>query len=256
MPAATSALEDSSLPSVATADLQQGRRKANPERRRELEDILSHSLPFFRKVALRQLGNHEDAEDAVQDAMLLAFRHIGQFGGRARMTTWLTSIVINTARMQLRRRPRFQLLSLDQTTEKHKWTISEMIADAAPTPDKVVERSELRKLVAKLTSTLSSGQQEALLLIQQDGLTGKQVAETLGIPEGTAKARLARGRIHLTQRFHAITATPKTRTSNAGSKAKRNTSSSGHKADCAQVIAPMPVRVFRQQGGCKAAIGA
>jgi RNA polymerase sigma-70 factor, ECF subfamily len=243
-------------PPVADADVKGATSEASRERRQEFEDILPHALPLLRRMAMRQLRNPEDAEDAVQDAMLLAFRHIAQFDGRARMTTWLTTIVINVARRQLQRRRRCRLLSLDQATEKGKVTISEMLADPTPTQDRILERRELRELVAKLTTTLSPGQQKALLLSQRDGFTGKQVAQTLGVPEGTVKARLARSRIQLTQRFHAITATPKTRASNAGSKAMRNASSAGYKVGCAQNTAPLPVGVLRQQGGCEGWIGA
>src|SRR5262249_32831294 len=161
--------------------------------------------------------------------------------GRARMSTWLTTIVINAARIQLRRRPRCQVLSLDQPLASGQGTVSEMLADPSPTPEQVLERSELRELVAKLTSTLSPSQQTALLLSQRDGLTGKEVAQTLGVPEGTVKARLARSRAQLTQRFHAITRPPKARTSKAGSNARRNaSSSSSYRKDCVQSTATLP----------------
>ena len=76
----------------------------------ELADaITSHSLRF-RRIALRHLGNTADAEDAVQDALLSAWTHVDQFKGRAKMSTWLTTIVINSARMKLRRRcPQVQI---------------------------------------------------------------------------------------------------------------------------------------------------
>ncbi len=81
---------------------------------REMQDVLSRSLPSFYRKAYRQLGNAADAEDAVQDALLSAYKHLDQFKGQAQMSTWLTAIVINSARMQLRRRPRQIHLSLDE----------------------------------------------------------------------------------------------------------------------------------------------
>ena len=113
---------------------------AAPERRREFASILSHSLPRFRRLAMRWLRNPEDAEDAVQDAMLSASRHIAQFDGRAQMSTWLTAIVINAVRMQLRRRPRCQVMSLDQTPEHSQWSISDVISDPGPTPERTAEQ--------------------------------------------------------------------------------------------------------------------
>src|SRR3954469_23614056 len=84
------------------------------EQSRQLQDVLSRSLPSFRRNALRYLSNTADAEDAVQDALLSAYKHLDQFRGQAQMSTWLNAIVSNCARMQLRKRPRAIHLSLDE----------------------------------------------------------------------------------------------------------------------------------------------
>jgi len=77
----------------------------------QLDDVIVRHLARFRRIALRFLGNIADAEDAVQDAFLSAFTHLDQFGGQAKMSTWLTAIVINAARMKLRqRRPQRKFL--------------------------------------------------------------------------------------------------------------------------------------------------
>ncbi len=106
---------------------------------REMQDVLSRSLPSFYRKAYRQLGNAADAEDAVQDALLSAYKHLDQFKGQAQMSTWLIAIVINSARMQLRRRPRQIHLSLD-------WR---------PSPEDKYQRSELRECLMQLLSELS-----------------------------------------------------------------------------------------------------
>jgi DNA-directed RNA polymerase specialized sigma24 family protein len=81
---------------------------------REMQDVLSRCRPSFYRTAYRQLNNAADAEDAVQDALLSAYKHLDQFKGQAQMSTWLTTIIMNCARMQLRRRSRQSLLSLDE----------------------------------------------------------------------------------------------------------------------------------------------
>jgi RNA polymerase sigma-70 factor (ECF subfamily) len=73
---------------AATAPIQAGL-----DCQQEVETKLPHLLPRFRSLATRWLGNREDAEDAVQDAMLSAFTHIASFNRRAKMSTWLTAIV-------------------------------------------------------------------------------------------------------------------------------------------------------------------
>src|SRR5271154_4586512 len=176
-------------------------RSAIPELRMEFEKIVQQGLPRFRRVAMRWLRNPEDAEDAVQDAMLSAFKHIAAFDGRARLSTWITAIVINAVRMQLRRRPRCQFVSFDHAPEEVRWAISEVLADPKPTSEQIVVDSELRDLAARLICGLPDAQRAALRLRQLEGLSIRETAETLGVPEGTLKAQLARGRAKLVQRF-------------------------------------------------------
>jgi RNA polymerase sigma-70 factor (ECF subfamily) len=80
---------------------------------RDMQDVLSRYPPSFYRAAYRYLGNAADAEDAVQDALLSAWRNLGQFKGQAKMSTWLTTIVMNSALTQLRRRPHQIHTSLD-----------------------------------------------------------------------------------------------------------------------------------------------
>src|SRR3984957_17944744 len=89
---------------------------------------------FFRN-AYRFLNNEADAEDAVQDALLSAYKHIDQFRGEAQMSTWLTTIVFNSARMQLRKRQRQTLVSLDEPIgEAEGQTESDTLTDCPPDP--------------------------------------------------------------------------------------------------------------------------
>src|SRR5260370_15038169 len=64
----------------------------------EFTDVIIHHSARFRRIALGHLGNVSDAEDAFQDALLSALTHVDQFRGQAKMATWLTTIVINSAR--------------------------------------------------------------------------------------------------------------------------------------------------------------
>src|ERR1700758_2185217 len=68
--------------------------------------LLSNGLPSLYRGAHRILCNAADAEDAVQDALLAAYTHLDQFRGRSKMSTWVTAIVHNSAKMELRRRLR------------------------------------------------------------------------------------------------------------------------------------------------------
>jgi len=179
----------------------QAAREGSVERQKEFDKIVLQALPRFRRIAMRRLGNSEDAEDAVQEAMLLAFQHIAQFDGRSQMSTWLTAIVINAVRMQLRRLARRKTFSFEEAWPTGEAIISQWIADSRPSQEQNLERRELHQLVIKVTGRLPRSQRTALQLRVWHDLSIQKVASVQGVPVGTIKARLARGRAELRQRF-------------------------------------------------------
>lgn len=164
----------------------------------ELTDVFIEHLPSFYAQAMRRLGNKADAEDAVQDAYLSAYTHVNQFRGQAQMSTWLTAIVINSALMKLRRRSRHLHLPLDAPDrEQEHQAFSETIPDHQPNPEEMCQRWELAQWLARLSKRLSPTLGKTLQLRDVDGLTVREAAVRLGVPHGTVKARVARGRAHL-----------------------------------------------------------
>ena len=168
------------------------------DRTMELDDVISRNLRVLYKNAFRYLGNAADAEDAVQDALLSAYKHLAQFRGQARISTWLTAIVINAARMKLRRR-RGVWLSLEQQQGEDGLTLSERIPDPKPTPEEVCFTSEARVRLLESATHLSPALLRTFKLRDIDGLSTKETARRLGVPEGTVKAQVARARAKLTQ---------------------------------------------------------
>ena len=164
---------------------------------REMAAALSRYWPSFYGHAFRYLGNVADAEDAVQDALLSAYKHVGQFRGEARMSTWLTAIVINSARMQLRRRPRQTHVSLDEHPDSESYVVSELLPDHRPSPAEQCLRSDLAENILQLTRQLSPTLRRAFQLRHVDGLTIREMTNILGVAEGTVKARIARARAKL-----------------------------------------------------------
>jgi RNA polymerase sigma-70 factor (ECF subfamily) len=165
---------------------------------RKMQDVLSRHRLSFQRAAYRQLGNAADAEDAVQDALLAAYTHLDQFKGQAQMSTWLTAIVTNCARMQLRRRLRQPHLSLDERSQgEREYCWSERLADRRPSPEDECRNSELRMRLMQFAAELSPPLRQAFQLRDLDGLTTREAASVLGEPEGTVKAQLARARAKL-----------------------------------------------------------
>ena len=164
----------------------------------EMEKLVSSRRLLFYRSAYRLLGNAADAEDAVQDALFSAFKHLGQFRGQSQMSTWLTAIVSNCARMQLRRRPRPIQVSLDEPVgEKQEYLVLERLADGRPNPEDDCRHSELNARVTHLMARLSPPLRKAFQLRELDGLTTSEAAHVLGVPDGTVKAQLARARAKL-----------------------------------------------------------
>jgi RNA polymerase sigma-70 factor (ECF subfamily) len=166
------------------------------QRAQELDSVVSRYLPMFYKRAFRFLGNAPDAEDAVQDALVSAYKHLGQFRGQAQLSTWLTTIVTNAARMQLRRRCN-SYLSLDEEQGEDGLTFSERLPDSKPSPEQVCSTAEARDQLVEGVRQLSPKLRRTLQLRDIDGLTTKEAALVLGVPQGTVKAQLARARAKL-----------------------------------------------------------
>jgi RNA polymerase sigma-70 factor (ECF subfamily) len=166
----------------------------------ELNRIFDRRLASFKRIALRVLGNAADAEDAVQDAFLSACKHLDQFKGQAQMSTWLTTIVINSARMKLRQRSRQLYFAMDaEDRDENKHPLSDVLLDLRPTPEEVCQRVEIWERLAQFLTWLSPPLRTTFQLREMDGLSIREAAQVLGVAEGTVKTRLARARIKLKQ---------------------------------------------------------
>jgi RNA polymerase sigma-70 factor (ECF subfamily) len=165
---------------------------------REMQDVLSQHLPSFYRRAYRYLGNVADAEDAVQDALLSACRHLDQFKGQSKMSTWLTSIVINSALTQLRRRPRQPHTSLDERLgEDEKYCVSDRLADSRPSPEDECVEADLHGRLKQFVTKLSPSLRKVYELRDLNGLTTREAAEVLGVADVTVKAQVSRARAEL-----------------------------------------------------------
>ena len=174
--------------------------RTEEESTKQLEHILASGLPSLYRKAYRILGNAADAEDAVQDALLAAYAHLDQFRGQSQVSTWLTTIVLNCARLQLRKRPRHVHVSLDEPAgELQPVSVSERIADHRPSPEDECRKSELRARLTHWHSRLSPTLRRTSQLRNIDGLSIRETAKTLRVPSGTVKARSARARKKLSE---------------------------------------------------------
>ena len=162
----------------------------------ELTDVIIRHSRSFHRIAFHHLRNLADAEDAVQDAMLSALKNLHQFREDAKMSTWLTAIVINSSRMKLRRRsPSGQLVLEDG--EGEQIPLEDVVSDIRPNPEETYRQRQLSERLARATSRLPPVLRKTLQLRNVDGLSIREIADLLGVPVGTVKARLSRARVRL-----------------------------------------------------------
>jgi RNA polymerase sigma-70 factor, ECF subfamily len=174
---------------------------------RKLQHVLSLRLTSLYRCAFRVLGNAADAEDAVQEALLAACKHINQFRGHSQISTWLTAIVRNSAVMQLRKRPKQIHFPLDeQFGAEQSRSLWEGLVDERPSPEDEVRNSELVARLRKCTALLSPTLRRTFQLRVIDGLTILETARILGLPLGTVKAQLARARAKLSRHLRPVLA--------------------------------------------------
>jgi len=143
-------------------------------------------------VALRTLGDPEEAADAVQDALLSAYRAADRFRGDAAVTTWLHRIVVNACLDRVRRRQARRTVPLPEldVSEDRPGLDAAVVRDATPDVDVRID-------VAAALATLPVEQRAALVLVDLQGFGVDEAARILGVPPGTVKSRCARGRARL-----------------------------------------------------------
>jgi RNA polymerase sigma-70 factor, ECF subfamily len=170
--------------------------------------VMPHRDAIFR-LTKRILRNREDAEDAVQTAFLDALRHLHAFQGRSRFSSWLTRIALNAAFMRLRASRRKSETSLDEMTEGET-SVRFTVVETRPNPEQECSAQETRALLAKALDRLGPIYAEVVQLRDVKEMSAREAAQILGVPVGTLKARLHRGRTRLSRHVHSML---KTRTS-------------------------------------------
>jgi RNA polymerase sigma-70 factor (ECF subfamily) len=141
-------------------------------------------------VALRTAGDPEDASDALQDALISAYRNASSFRGESAVTTWLHRIVVNACLDRMRRRrarPTVPLPDEDSATGGR----------GIPDPRDDLDAFELRMEIDRALRALPDDQRAAIVLVDVEGWSVSEAAEALGVPEGTVKSRCSRGRARL-----------------------------------------------------------
>lgn len=151
------------------------------------------------RAARAILKDDAEAEDALQDAYLEAYRHIGDFRGDAQLSTWLTRIVITRSLMRLRSNSRHRnVVPIDDRAIAEGAQVEADVADeGAEAPAEALWRGELRKLLEKRIDELPLTFRTVFVLREVEDMTVQETAAALDIPEATVRTRLFRARAML-----------------------------------------------------------
>ena len=141
------------------------------------------------RAARRISRCREDAEDAVQDALLNAFVHIGDFDGRSSLPTWLTRIAINSALMILRKNRAAPQITLEGNDDFARDGLHHGILDRAPNPESCYAQTEAQGIMREAVQRLRP-KQRAVVQIQLQGRSMQETAEAIGISLAAVKGRL------------------------------------------------------------------
>ncbi|MCP9958204.1 MULTISPECIES: RNA polymerase sigma factor SigM [Streptomyces] len=161
-------------------------------------------------VALRTLGDREEAADAVQDALVSAFRAARTFRGQSAVTTWLHRITVNACLDRARKTASRRTTSVDDTERLERLLEPHESAEAP------AERQDLHRQLLAALAKLPADQRAALVLVDMQGYAVAEAALILGVPVGTVKSRCARGRARLVPMLTHLRGDPADDTGTAG----------------------------------------
>lgn len=168
----------------------------------EVNELFASCLPKLQKSVRKMFRSEQDSEDALQDALLLAFRKMHQFEGRSSFCTWVHSIVRNTARVYYRRAKAHPTVSTDQDPQSEEGLTEESaFVDGRLTPEESYCRRERSEILQKAANELPPKYHAAVYLFYLKELGEEATAKELGITVPALKAQLHRSRILLSYRI-------------------------------------------------------
>lgn len=172
-----------SAPVSSDADLLAAHTNGDPQ---AFSELFRRHRDRLWAVALRTMRDHDEAADALQDAMISAFRNASSFRAESQVTTWLHRIVVNACLDRIRRRQARPTVPLPETGP----------LEPPATRDTIAEQ-DTKMAVAHALGELPEDQRASIVLVDVEGYSVSETAAMLGVAEGTVKSRCARGRLKL-----------------------------------------------------------
>ncbi|MFZ5815463.1 MAG: sigma-70 family RNA polymerase sigma factor [Bacillota bacterium] len=169
-------------------------KKAQDGDRNALSELIYRYERKTYNLAYRLMGNHADASDAAQEALVRVCLRLQNFRGDSAFSTWLFRVVTNTCLDELRRRGRLRHTSLDDVMPVEEGSVPRQAADEADSPVEHAERHEVQAAVQRAIKRLPDEYRVVVILRDLQGLSYHEIATLLHTTLGTVKSRLHRAR--------------------------------------------------------------
>ena len=180
-------------------------------RRSQRGDIAAYEEIFKRyrgriyNLLYRIVSDEGDAADLTQEVFVKVFRMLPSLKAHRAFNSWLRKVATNSALDHLRKHSHMRTESLDEKTVLgDDQSVDREIASWEDNPEKAVETSNLQDVVQRAISSLDDDHRMVVVLHHLEGLDVHDIANTLGVPEGTVKSRLARAREHLKRKLGSL----------------------------------------------------
>jgi RNA polymerase sigma-70 factor (ECF subfamily) len=167
---------------------------------RFFDELVARYADRVHRLTYKILRHEQDAEDAMQDAFLSAYRSLPRFQEKSTFSTWLYRIATNAALMRLRKR-REGMVSLEQPTSRSDQQTTMQIADWTRSPVEDLMDTELHTALEEAIGDLPEDLHDVFLLRERDELSNQQTADELGLTVPAVKSRLHRARVQLRNRL-------------------------------------------------------
>jgi RNA polymerase sigma-70 factor, ECF subfamily len=186
-------------------------RDSRPGKAEAFQTACEALRPRLLKIALRITRNREDAEDAVQDSLMRAYIHIGNFQGNSAFSTWLTRILMNSALMINRKNRNARQVSTEDLSRPGEPGLHFQIPDRSPDPEQTFVQSERTRILHRAIRKLRPRMRAVVEVAQFHDLPIRETAKVLDISVAAAKGRLFHARAQL-RKSSALRAIARTRT--------------------------------------------
>jgi len=165
--------------------------------------VLKYQNKVF-NLCYRMLGERSEAEDVAQEVFVTLFRSVKHFRGDSLFSTWVFRITVNHCKNRLKyltRRNYFKMQSLDQPFATEEGEMVPDTEDEGPTPEESLMSREVQETIQLKIAELDTEHRTAIVLRDIQGLSYQEIADILGVREGTVKSRIHRARLELKEKL-------------------------------------------------------